>query len=371
MIAATLGPEVTLELREAARHLIAHPLVVAEQRPDLFRLIRRHEQKLDQWFTRRYGYRLQVAADTARLYKTTVVASRRPLRATRQKRPFSVLEYKMLALTLAAVVSGPNVISLRDLVRDIRTAAAEAGIAFAQDAADRRALVTALRWMISHGIAGEMHDRVASYATNDAADAVLNIRPDRVALLPLPVLARSGQLKELLDRSDQRSSQRTWLRAMLLEEPAVYRADFTDKEWTELRRRLGEESTILEEMFGLHLEVRAEGVMAIDPDGEMTDSRFPGAGTVSHAALLLIDRLCGTGHNPITRSQVLRSVEELAREYRPYWSNLAENRDKFAREILSLLCDHRMIEVVHDDVRVLPAAWRYHVDVTLEQTSLL
>ena len=372
MTAAATHTQLSLDLRQAARHLVAHPLVIAEQRPKLFRLIRRHEQKLDQWFTRRYGYRLQVTADTARLFKSTVVASRRPLYvATHQKRPFSVREYTMLALALAAVVSGTNVISLRDLVRNMRGAAAEAGIAFAQDPADRRALVAALRWMISHGVAAEMHDRVDSYVTNDAADAVLKVRPDRVALLPLPVLARTAQVHELLDRSDQRRSQRIWVRAMLLEEPVVYRKDFTDKEWAELRRRLGEESNMLAEMFDMRLEVRAEGVMAVDPDGEMTDSRFPGAGTVRHAALLLIDRLCATDCNPVARSAVLDSVEDLAREYRPYWSNLADDPKKLAREILALLCDHRMIDFVADDVHLLPAAWRFAVDVEFEQASLL
>ena len=290
-VAATpADPGLALDLRDAARRLVTDPLVLAESDPDMFLTIRRHEQKLDRWFTQRFGYRLQVTADTARLFKTTVVATRRPLRtATSQSRPFSGREYTMLALALAAVAAGPSVISLRDLIDEIRSAAIDAEVALTEESADRRALVTALRWMIRHGLAGEMHDRIDRYATDRAADAVLRIRPDRIALLPLPALARSETVGQVLDRSAQRLSARAWMRALLLEEPVLYRTDLADGEWAELRNRLNEESAILGEMFGLDIEARAEGVMAIDPEDGLTDSRFPQTATVGHAALLLID----------------------------------------------------------------------------------
>ena len=370
MIASSL-PAAAPELREAARHLAAHPLVLAERNPDEFRLIRRHEQQLDRWFTQRFGYRLQVTADVARLFKSTVVASRRPLRATAKRRPFSLREYTMLALALAAVVAGPNIISLRDLVHRIRSVAAEADIALAETFAERRALITALRWMIDHGVATELHDRIEGYAAADAADAVLRIRPDRVALLPLPVLARASTVDELLDRSDQRVSLRAWIRSKLLEEPVLYREDINEPEWTELRKRLRDEATIFDEMFGARIETRAEGVLAIDPDGEMTDTRFPAAGTSGHAALLLIERLTEMDRNPIPRSAVVGAVAELAREHRRYLSSLADDAEKLTRDVLERLSGHRLVEVVDDEVRLLPAAWRYAVDVKYEQMSLL
>ena len=376
----TADPQRQLDLRAAARHLVTHPLVLAEREPDTFRLIRRHEQTLDRWFTQRFGYRLQVTADTARLFKSTVVASRRPLgTASSQSRPFSVREYTLLSLALAAVAAGPSVISLRDLLGEVRSAATDADVTVTDDPADRRALVTALRWMIRHGVAIEMHDRVERYAADGAADAVLRIRPDRVALLPLPVLARSEAVDEVLDRPDRGLSSRAWMRSALLEEPVLYRTDLTDDEWAELRRRLGEESAIFEEMFGLNIEARAEGVMAIDPEDRLTDSRFPRSGTVGHAALLLIDRLVETDRTPLGRSEFVDAVAVLAAEHRRYWSKLAEDPDRLADEILELLGDHRLAEVDGDVVRLLPAAWRYGVAVEadeggatgVEQASLL
>lgn len=361
-----------LEVRDAARHLVARPLVLAERDPEAFRRIRRHEPALDRWFTQRFGYRLQVTADTARLFKSAVVARRRPLlTATDQSRPFSQREYTMLALALAAVAAGPDVISLRDLVVEIRSMATDADVVLTAEAADRRALITALRWMIRNGIAAEMHDRVDRYITDDTADAVLRVRPDRVALLPLPVLSRSETVDELLDRSDSRRSSRAWMRSILLEESVLYRADLTDREWSELRRRLGEESAIFEETFGMQIEARAEGVMVIDPGGGSTDSHFPRGGTVGHAALLLIDLLLKTDRTSFERGEVVDAVSGLVDKYRRYWSRLADRPDQLTEAVHELLQDHRLAEATEDGVRILPAAWRYSLAIEYEEDGEL
>ena len=358
----------SIEVCAAARHLVAWPLVLSERDPGAFRRIRRHEQTLDRWFTQRFGYRLQVTADTARLFKSAVVARRRPLRtATNQSRPFSEREYTMLALTLAAVAAGPDVISLRDLIHEIRSMATDADVILTEEAADRRALITALRWMIRNGIATEMHDRVDRYITYDSADAVLRVRPDRVALLPLPVLSRSATVDELVDRSESRRSTRPWMRSILLEEPVLYRTDLTDQEWSELRRRLGEESDIFYEMFGMEVEARAEGVMVIDPDGGSTDSRFPRGGTVGHAALLLIDLLLNLDRRSFERGEVVDAISGLIDEYRRYWSKLADNAERLTGAVLDLLQDHRLAEVNEDGVCLLPVAWRYSVELEYEE----
>ena len=372
-VPAPADPPREHNLRAAARHLAQHPLMLSESDPDTFRLVRRYEHELDRWFTQRFGYRLEVTADTARLYKSTVVVTRRALRtAAEPGRPFSVREYTMLALSLAAVAAGPSIISLRDLLHEIRSAATEAGVPVTEAILDRRALVAALKWMIRHGAASEAHDRVDRYATDSEADAVLRIRPDRVAILPLPVLARSETVEDLLDRSELRqSSLRAWMRSALLEEPVLYRSDLSDDEWAELRRRLGEESSIFDEMFGLRLEARAEGVAAIDPDDGMTDSKFPRSGTVAHAALLLINRLTEAGSDSVALCEVVETVASLAEEHRRYWSQLADDPDRLTDAALELLQDHRLTDTCGETVRLLPAAWRYAADVRIEQGALL
>ncbi|WP_419923589.1 TIGR02678 family protein [Candidatus Poriferisocius sp.] len=387
-------PQQKLDIRTAARHLVRHPLVLAENDPEMLLLIRRHERTLDRLFTQRFGYRLQVTADTARLFKSSAVAHRRPLlTATSQGRPFSQREYTMLALALAAVAAGPSVISLRDLIHEVRSAAADADITLTEELTDRRALVTALKWMIQNGIGHEMHDHVDRYVTDEAADAVLSVRPDRVALLPLPALARSETAEQVLDRSDQRLSSRAWMRSVLLEEPVLFRTDLVDREWSELRQRLGEEAAFFDDMFGLHLESRAEGIMVIDPENELTDSRFPRGGTLGHAALMLIDRLVHldqtpaevppdsrtddgrdpveAGRIPFFRTDIIDVVASLAAEHRRYWSQDADNPERLTGDVLDLLCDHRLAEVDGDVVWLLPPAWRYSIDVQYQQESLL
>ena len=393
------------DLRDAARHLVTHPMVLAENNTEMFQMIRRHQKKLDRWFTQRFGYRLQVTVDTARLFKSTVIASRRPLRtANNQKRAFTTREYTMLALALAAVAAGRSVTSLRDLIREIRLAATEADVPFGDEASDRRTLVCALRWMIAHGIATEIHNSVDRYANDGEADAVLQIRADRIALLPIPALANAETVDQLLESPAQRVSSRPRMRALLLEEPVVYRSDMTQEQWSALRRRLGDESAMFNEMFGLHIEARSEGLVAIDPDNQMTDAHFPREHTSGHAALLLIEQLVerlaeqftGTARssfgnsssfdndtslvnstafsdtNSFDRSEVVGVVAELAGKYRSYWSKSADNPERLTDSTLDLLQDHRLVEVVGNTVRLLPAAWRYNIEIgTSVQKSLL
>lgn len=372
MSQGTAPDRLAAEMQEAARFAVSHPLAAAERHPAEFALIRRHQQRLGQWFTQRLGYRLQVTADTARLYKTATVSRRRPLRTTgSQPRPFRLPEYRALALILAAVVSGPSVISLRDLVGAVRAAAVEAGVEFGQDPPDRRALVTALRWMIAHGLAAELAQRVDAFRDDKDADALLEMRPDRIAMLPMPALVRSQSVDGLFDRSESRRSTRSWMRALLLEEPVLYRSDLDDAEWAELRRRLGEEAGFFDEMFGLHIEARAEGVMAVDPGGRLTDVGFPLTGTVGHAALLLADALAQHAGSPVSREAVTQMVAEFAADYRQYWSQLGNDPGRLAAEALELLADHRLVAFDDHHVDVLPAAARYSVEATHDQAPML
>ncbi len=359
---------VVAEQRAVARHLITQPFVRMEADPEIFRLVRRHEQLLDRWFTQRLGYRLQVTADSARLFKTTTVPGRRQLMTvSSQPRPFTRREYVMLALTLAAIAAGPNVISLRDLVHEIRSAAADADISIIDDTSERRSLVTALRWMMAHGLVSEMHDRVDRYAGDESADAVLRLRPDRIALVSLPALTLAETAGELVDRSEERRNGRVWMRAQLVEEPVLYRSDLTDAEWGELRRRLGEEAEILSEMFDLRLEARAEGLAAIDASSRLTDSRFPATGTTGHAALLLVDRLVADGSDTLPRDDVVRLVADLGAAHRRFWSQLADQPEALTNDVLDVLADHRLVEmsVDGDVVRVLPAAFRFAVELSM------
>ena len=152
----------------------------------------------------------------------------------------------------------------------------------------------------------------------------------------------------------------------------LYRSDLTDAEWGELRRRIGEETDVLSEMFELRLEARAEGLATIDPSARLTDSRFPATGTTGHAALLLIDRLVADRSDTLPRGEVIQLVAELGTAHRRFWSQLADQPNALTDDVLGLLADHRLVESIADDegsevVRVLPAAFRFAVELSMTE----
>jgi uncharacterized protein (TIGR02678 family) len=373
-------PQARFDLVDCARYLLQHPLLCREHDPWRFRLVRRYEHDLDRWFTQRLGYRLHLGTDTARLFKSTVVATRRPLvTASKSKpRPLAKHEYVLLCLILAAVASGPRVISLRDLIDRLRTAATDAGVELDEEPTGRRALITAIHWMIGNGLVSELHERVDRYVVDEQADAVLEVVPDRVALVPLRSLSAAETAEGLLERPERITASRQWMRARIVEDGVLYRDDLEPAEWGELRRRLGEEADLLGAMFGLHLEARAEGVAAIDPEGRLSDHQLPATGTESHAALLLLDRLGaehdgggdgGGGGDPrFSNEQVVAALGELSAENR-HWSKLADNPAKLAKAVLSLLADHRLVDLEGDAVRLRPLARRFAVAVAVEAVT--
>ncbi len=355
-------------LQMAARHLLQHPFTCREHDPDTFAIIRRLEQDLDRWFTQRLGYRLHVSSFTARLFKTTIVPHRPILQApTSSQRAMSQRECTLLTLILAAVAAGPRVISLRDLIDDVRTAAADAEVTLSNEPVERRAFIVALKWMIQAGMATELHEHIDRYEQDAEADAILEIDPDRVGLLPLPALGRAETADELLDRSDRRIMMRQWIRAQLAENTVVYRSDLAEHEWSELRRRIGEEVALLDQMFDLRVETRAEGVAAIDPTGQLSDRSFPSSGTLGHAALMLIDWMISQPEVEVRMDEARTAFASMAEKHSRLWSKTKTAQlPSFLNEVIALLLDLRLLMVNGDTLTVLPAAARYNLVTTVE-----
>lgn len=351
-------PQAGTERRIAARHLLRRPLSCREHDPEVFSLIRRHETELDRWFTQRLGYRLHVDGDTARLLKSGYIPKARPL-LTHNGRPFTRLEYTILSLILATTVAGPAIVSLRDLIEGVRSAAAETELKLTEDSTQRRATVSVLRWMIVNGLAEEMHETVDAYIDDADADAVLRIRPDRVSLLTSPALAGAEDPETMFDRAERRDATRQWLRGRIVEDPVVYQTDLTGEEWSELRRRLSEEEPMVYDMFGLVLEARAEGVAAIDEEGGLSEERFPKGGTLGHAALLLIDRIADSGGR-VDETTLVKLATELTEEHSTRWSReMVEAPHRLADAAADTLCGLRLAEWNDSHLCLLPAAGRF------------
>lgn len=373
MSAPRSDPQRDGELVAATRALLTRPWRTVEADPDVVALVRRHADALDAWFTQELNYRLVVTADTARLVKIGHVPPDRPLRTiSATPRGFTPAEYTALALVLAATASGPDRTSLRDLVNAVHSAAAEAGIATDTDTASRRALVTALRWLIAHGMVRELDRGVGLYEHDADADALLEIRNDRMALLPTGAVIGAESADDLLTRARERGSVSTAARRRLVEDPVVLAGDLEPARFAELRRRAGDEARRIEARTGLVVEARAEGFAAVDVDGGCSDVVFPGTGTVAHAALLLVSELIyqfrpAEDPDPVPWPAVRDVLGELVAEHGRYWSKTAlADADRFAADVLGLLEAMRLVAREHDGaVRVLPAAARYAPEVSV------
>ena len=284
------------ECQDARRHLLRHPLTIDDgPHAEAFRLVRRHRDELGRDFRQLLGYRLVVEASFARLYKAGLGAGRaRPLRRS-SGAPFSPRTYAYLALCCSALITGRQQILLSALAEQVRHAAAEAGIDLGYDNhAQRRAFVAALRQLVAWGVLVEDDGTVGGFADDAGAEALLFVRRDLVRhLLGVPLRDVEGpdDLVRLAAEPGAGAGARHRVRRLLVEEPAVSADDFDEESWAWLRQSQRREARTFAELFGLELEIRAEGVAAMDPRDELTDEAFPRGGTLGHAALLAVSEL--------------------------------------------------------------------------------
>jgi uncharacterized protein (TIGR02678 family) len=343
------------ERRTAIRLLLREPLVTAAAHPDEFPLIRRHADELARQFGQVLGYRLTVEPGFARLHKAGLGADSGRRLERGSGAPFTPRTYAYLALTLAALVTAPEQLLLSEVVARTRAAAAEAGIDLGEPnrVTERRALVAALKQLMTWRVLTEDEGSVDSYAGDSEADALLTIDREIARRLVSGPVSQAGTPQDLIEKaaSAGEAGPRHRVRRLLVETPVVYLDDLTEEERDWLRRSQRREQRILEDFAGLRAEIRAEGVALIDPEQELTDAQFPGTGTVAWAALLLVGKLVAE----LTPSGAAYSVaipggrvEELLRgliaEHRKAWSReFTEAPAVAADAVLDLLRRMRLV----------------------------
>lgn len=284
------------ERQDALRLLLRHPLVTSDgPHAEGFKLVRRHKDELARDLRQLLGYRLVVEAGFARLYKAGLGADRaRPVKRA-SGAPFSPRAYAYLALCCSVLLTGRQQVLLSALVEQVRHAGAEADIELGADShADRRAFVAALRQLVAWGVLVEDDGTVAAFADDVAAEALLYVRRDLVRHLlavPLREVEHPDELVRLAAEPGVAGGVRHLVRRLVVEEPAVLADDLDAESWDWLRQSQRREARAFGELIGLELEIRAEGVAAIDPRDELTDEAFPRGGTLGHAALLAVSDL--------------------------------------------------------------------------------
>lgn len=385
------------ERTRAARSLLLHPLMTASGPfADELRLVRRHQRELVRLFADGLGYRLAVEPGAARLFKAGLGRdSTRPLKK-RSGSPLGPRAYAFLCLTIAALTHGKAQLLVDELVSQVRSAAADAEIAVDLDIiADRRSLYAALSVLVGLGVISERDGDLEHWA-DQRTQSLLDVHREILSLLISAPLSSATSPQHLLDTATVPSAAggaRTAIRRTLIESPLLSVEDLDEAHADWWRRNRNRERDWFLDRFGLDLELRAQGALAIDPEDELTDIVFPGKGATKHLALLLLEQFAGLARDrldtrepadPIGRvaeRDVWRvipdeAVRSAASEVMCVWGeglrrDQREDPDSGIREALGLLCQLGLLRQVDDGGSwfVHAAAARYATETTLAEAS--
>jgi uncharacterized protein (TIGR02678 family) len=148
----------------------------------------------------------------------------------------------------------------------------------------------------------------------------------------------------------------------LVEEPVLYLDDLEAAELAYLTSQRHYLIRQVSEATGMTVEVRREGLAAIDPEDRLTDLSFPSSGTVSHAALLLGEHLAARGRSAgvvVGWSELERVLADLLRRYSRYWSQrYREDGGRLLAEAVERLERMGLAETRPDGVVPRPAVAR-------------
>lgn len=379
---ATTASHEAAERRRAARALLAVPILTARTHPDDLALVRRHAVALKSTFLSMLGYPLVVESHFARLVKGPLSAQA-PTRPARRRSgaEFTPRTYAFVALACAGLLA-PDVgeqVLVSSLVEQLRADAAGAAIIVDDEQADRRHFVAAIELLVDWGVLAETDGTVAAWGER-RDEALLTVNRSLLPhILARPLHSLTGPaLLWALDPAEPEQPRRT-LRRKLVENPLVHREDLTEGERDALSRERTELTRLLDEHFGLSLEVRAEGALAYDTDGELTDVDFPGSGTIRQAALLLLDALIDRAR-PKAGAEVTvadrpvpgvrtswRVVDEeladLAARNKKVWrADRVDDLPKLRADVVATLAGMSLVTETPDGLAIHPAAARYRPD---------
>jgi uncharacterized protein (TIGR02678 family) len=375
------------ELRQAVRALLAEPL--ASKGSPALPVVRRHRKELARWFTEELGYRLDATRPgVARLAKLPGAGHQSRGLSTRAGRPFDGRRYAIACLVLASSESAGEHTTLARLFEDVSDrASAIDGLEWdGGRGADRRVFIQAVQAAVDLGVLEKAEGDEERFARGDAGgDALYRIDRDRLAMLPTapqpPSLAPSPDevaREAYPDTQDGRARRRRHrITRALVEQPVVYHDDLGPDELDYLRSQRGRLERVLSEKVGLTLEVRAEGWVAVDEAGTLTDLRWPDYGAAETTALRLCDELRS---RQLRRdpprwacAEVTTFVQDLAVEYAGYWKQGTDSTagaQSLVDEAVGILVAARLVHWYPDGIEARPGAGRYAARAALRPAQL-
>jgi uncharacterized protein (TIGR02678 family) len=391
-----------LEERQAAvRALLRYPLLAAGRPdPNAFKLVRRHASWLRDWFAEVAGWSLRVDNGLARLQKRVPRSSdsTRPAVADRSGSPFSRRRYALLCVGLAVLERADAQVTLGQVAERVIAMAAEPtlartgltfGIATRDERSDLVAIVRLLQNMgVLSKVAGDEQDFVNSapnsdvlYDVNRRAMSGLLVTPRGPSQIEAPDFAARLERLEADMMPDTADSRRQAVRhalvRRLLDDPVVYVEDLTSDQQAYLASQRPFLVRRICEATGWLAEVRAEGVLLLDPSGDATDLRMPEEGTDGHATLLLAEYLARTlkasGPVPIPVFALHRQMAAWVRQHRAHWRKGAREPGgdvELCTLALNRLEGLGLVRIYPDGVVPRPALARFNYQPAVVQTPL-
>ncbi len=372
------------ERQDCVRRLLSTPLLTDSDR-DILVKVRRHASWLRTWFSDQLGYRLVVEPGFARLKKRLPPDGiTRPLR-TKSGTAFDRRRYALLCLVLAAIEKTGVQTTLSELADHVKVFSNERegveAIAFDR-LAERQSFVDSVRHLVSLGFL-QLTDGDDRSFLEDKGDALYDVDTrllsHALACSVPPSIAGSVDALDPAEYSNTDAGKNRHARhrimRRLVEEPILY---FKDLDTDEADYMAYQRHYLLKqahEGLGLDAEIRREGIALIDTNGQCTDLRFPGTGTVSHAALLLAERIGEISRTqddmdkldapakPIARQDLRKDLERLTIEYKRYWAKTrigdVASREQLFAEALDMLAGMGLIQISPEAIIPLPAIARY------------
>jgi uncharacterized protein (TIGR02678 family) len=376
------------ERRQAARALLLAPLIAAGGvQADTFRLVRKHREWLEQSFGDGLGYRLLVEPRFARLFKAGLGRDgSRPMRRRPDAPPLTPRAYALFCLLVAALTRSKSQMLIDELVAEVRSTIADAGLDIDLDrTADRRALYSALVVLLQLGALSERDGDLARWVEDTRAQSLLDVNRDVLRLLvsaPLSATTSADELLSVAALPSAAGGARVAIRRRLIESPILSVTDlnYEQSEWW--ARNRNRERDWFSDRFGLELELRAEGAIAVDPDDELTDFAFPAGGSSRHAALLILEGLVthlrDGARAADAADRVWRAVPEVIRDdvvsgvHARYGAamrrELRESTELMCCEARDVLVGMGLVRVDHDGIwHIHASAARYSARPTLTQ----
>ncbi len=380
-LGSLLESERKAERAAAARALLASPLLLADRDADAFAAIVRHREWLSRWFADNPGWKLavDVASGFARLHKIPPRADS-TRGASVAGRPFDRRRYVLFCMTLSVLDECGRQTTLARLAELVEhaTKAEESIPPFDPDQlSERRAFVDALRYLTELLVLRLRDGDADQFAHTREGDALYDVDERLLGQLvscPVPPALAAGPerlLAEVLPETEEgvRLRARYDVMRRLLEDPVLYYDELEPSAFDWLDHSRGFVYRLLSEDLGFAVERRAEGLAAIDPTGEVTDTLFPdGNSTVKHAALLVAEQLAARsrrGELTVEKDEVKAIVRALIDDYADvcHWSRQYGRDDAGAAQLssdaLELLEAFGLVRRTQTDVVIRPAIARF------------